>query len=193
MALLHIKKLRPGVSGDPGLPDSANYDEAKANIYRPMPDPLVMSDGKKVTSAAMWWSQRRPQIIHSFNEDIYGRVPAHVPQVHWEVKSVERGKNGGVPIITKHLDGRVDNSSYPQISVNIQLTLTTPANAKGPVPVIMELDLDPATLAALMKRFPAFRNLAKPNGPTWQQQALARGWATPATFRTACSRTTARA
>ena len=48
------------------------------------------------------------------------------------------GMNGDVPIITKQIVGHVDNSSYPQITVDIQLTLTTPANATGPVPVIME-------------------------------------------------------
>ena len=42
------------------------------------------------------------------------------------------------PSITKHLVGHVDNSSYPPITVDIQLTLTTPADATGPVPVIME-------------------------------------------------------
>jgi hypothetical protein len=42
-----------------------------------------------------------------------------------------------VPVITKQLVGHVDNSSYPQITVDIQVTLTTPANATGPVPVMM--------------------------------------------------------
>ena len=41
-------------------------------------------------------------------------------------------------MITKQLVGHVDNSAYPLITVDIQLTLTTPANATGPVPVIME-------------------------------------------------------
>ena len=45
---------------------------------------------------------------------------------------------GDVPVITKQLLGHVDNSSYPLITVDIQLTLTTPANATRPVPVIME-------------------------------------------------------
>ena len=47
-------------------------------------------------------------------------------------------KVGDVPVVTKKLVGHVDNSSYPQITVDIQLTLTTPADAKGPVPVMME-------------------------------------------------------
>jgi hypothetical protein len=37
----------------------------------------------------------------------------------------------------KDLEGQVDNSSYPAIEVKIHMTLVTPANAKGPVPVLM--------------------------------------------------------
>src|SRR5215213_2663898 len=39
--LLHIKSLRPGVNGnDPKAPNAANYDEAKANPFPVLPDPL---------------------------------------------------------------------------------------------------------------------------------------------------------
>ena len=41
----------------------------------------------------------------------------------------------------KSCSGHVDNSSYPAIKVDIDLTLTTPANATGPVPVMMEFGL----------------------------------------------------
>jgi len=33
----------------------------------------------------------------------------------------------------------VDNPSYPPVAVNVQLTLTTPTNATGPVPVLLDL------------------------------------------------------
>jgi hypothetical protein len=35
----------------------------------------------------------------------------------------------------------VDNSAYPQVTIEIQLSLTTPTNAAAPVPVIMEFGL----------------------------------------------------
>jgi hypothetical protein len=47
-----------------------------------------------------------------------------------------------VNVIVKRLLGRVDNSGYPQIAVNIDLILVTPEKAPGPVPVIMELAFD---------------------------------------------------
>jgi hypothetical protein len=172
--LLHIQSLRPPRSGDPKAPNAANFDEAKAGPFSRAPNPLVMNNGKPVTTAKMWWKQRRPEIVAAYEEEVLGRMPNDVPPVHWEVVSTTNEKNGDVPVITKKLVGHVDNSACPAIKVDIQVTLSTPADAKGPVPVIMELDLSPEMVAALAKRFP---NLFKPgSAPTWQQQVLAKGW-----------------
>ena len=178
MKLLHIKSLRSGADpSDPNAPNAVNYDESKANPYPHLPDPLRMNDGRKVTSASMWWNKRRPQILQDFTHDVYGRVPKDVPTVKWQVAGTEHEKNGDVPMITKHLVGRVDNSSYPSVSVNIQATLTTPANAVGPVPVIIELALSPEVMRRIMAMM-ARRGIKFPprSGPTWQQQVLALGW-----------------
>jgi len=172
--LLHIPSLRRGPDGDPKSPDAANFDESKVAANIILPDPLLLKNGQRVTSAAVWWNQRRPEIVEEFDREVYGRVPAIVPRVAWQIASETRQENGGVPVLVKHLIGHVDNSSYPAIAVDIQLTLTTPVKAAGPVAVIMEFDLSPKARAALEKRFPdAFH--AK-SGPTWQQQVLARGW-----------------
>lgn len=173
MELLHIRSLRPGPSGNAQAPNATNYDEAKAGPFSKVPDPLVLNGGRRVPSTKMWWKQRRPQIVELFDENILGRAPKTTPAVHWEVVSTTREKNGDIPVITKKLIGHVDNSGCPAIQVNIEVTLSTPANAKGPVPVMLELDFPPELMAQLAKRFP---NLARPNGPTWQQQVLARGW-----------------
>ena len=66
-------------------PNAANYDESKANPYPNLPDPLVLKNGKKVTTAEMWWKQRRPEIVEDFDREIYGRVPKETPKVKWEV------------------------------------------------------------------------------------------------------------
>ena len=172
---LHITALRAGANGtDPKDPSYANYDESKANPATNIPDPLIMNDGRKVTTVKMWWSDRRPEIVEMFDREIYGRVPAHTPKVTWELVSTTKEKNGDVAILTKKLIGHVDNSSDPTINVNIDLTLSTPASAKGPVPVIVEFGIDPVVLAAMRKRFPNM--MPKDTGPTWQQQILAKGW-----------------
>lgn len=177
MDLLGIKALRPGASGDPNSPNSANYDESKADVYKTLPAALVLKNGERVTSAKMWWSERRPEIQEDFDREILGRTPANLPKVTWEVVSTTQEKNGDVPVVTKQLVGRVDNSLDPAIKVDIDLTLTTPADAKGPVPVIMEFGFSREMMAMIAKRFPQFAAGGAGNqGPTWQQQVLARGW-----------------
>ena len=74
MEQLGIKALRPGPSGRaaPGDPAGANYDPAKANPYPNLPDPLVLKNGKKVSSAKTWWNQRRPEIVEDFEREVIG-------------------------------------------------------------------------------------------------------------------------
>ena len=176
MDLLHIDSLRQGANGsNPQAPNYANYDESKANPYPTLPDPLVLNNGKKVTSSKMWWNQRRPEIVELFDREIYGRVPKNVPKVKWEVASTKNEMNGDVPVITKELTGHVDNSSDPEITVDIRASLSTPANAKGPVPVIMEFGANPPGMGRGFGG-PAKAAPKQPVGPTWQQQVLAQGW-----------------
>jgi hypothetical protein len=172
MEQLKISELRPGRNGsNPQAANYANYDESKANPYPKLPDPLVLKSGKKVTSAKDWWTKRRPEIVEDFDREIYGHVPKVTPAVKWEVTDTVNDKNGDIAIVTKKLIGHVDNSSHPQIKVDIQLNLTTPADAKGPVPVVMEFGfiLPPGG-------FPGRGAPPAPTGPTWQQQVLAKGW-----------------
>jgi hypothetical protein len=164
MDLLGITSLRPGRNGmNPQAANYANYDEANANPYPDLPELLVLKNGQKVTTAQMWWNQRRPEIIEDFDREIYGRIPKETPKVAWEVINTTHDKNDDVPAITKELVGHVDNSSYPAISVDIQLTLTTPAKAAGPVPVIMEFGW-------------GGRFAGSGGRLSWQQQVLEKGW-----------------
>ncbi len=134
---LGIKALRPGPSGNEADPNHANYDEAKANPWPDYPDPLTLKNGQNVTTADMWWNERRPEIVADFESEVYGRVPKDVPKVTWTVKAVDNETIGFSPVIAKDLVGHVNNSSYPLIDVNIHMTLVTPVRAKGPVPVLI--------------------------------------------------------
>jgi hypothetical protein len=137
MDQLGIKALRPGPAGDEKAPNHANYDESKANPYPNVPDALTLSDGQKVTSAAVWWDQRRPQIVEGLERYVYGRMPKDVPRVTWTVVASEKENIAFHPVIAKELNGHVDNSAYPAIDVNLHMTLVTPADVKGPVPVLI--------------------------------------------------------
>jgi hypothetical protein len=170
---LGIDSLRPGVNAR--VAGAANYDEAKANPYPDLPDPLTLKNGKKVTSAKTWWDQRRPEIVEDFDREVYGRVPKSVPGVKWEVTSTANQSVGDVAIITKTLVGHVDNSAYPQITVDIDLSVSTPANAKSPVPLIMVFGGGPGSGRGGPPAVSQAQQGAEP-GPSWQAQALAKGW-----------------
>ncbi len=137
MRQLGIKKLRPGPSGNEADPNHANYDESVANPCPVLPDVLTTKAGKKVTTADMWWKIRRPEIVEDIEREVYGRLPKSIPKVIWTITITDREFVGRVPVIAKQLIGRVDNSEYPLINVNISMLLVVPLNVKGPVPVLM--------------------------------------------------------
>jgi hypothetical protein len=171
MDLLQIASIPPGAQGSN---NPATYDESQANPFPRLPDPLILKNGRKVTSKDTWWKQRRPEILEDFEREVYGRTPKNTPKVIWQIVSTE--DNGTT--ITKQLVGHVDNSSYPLVDVNIQLTLATPSHATGPVPVIMQFGFapgargrGPAPAAAAAPAAPA-----PPAAPRCQDQVLAKGW-----------------
>ena len=175
MDQLGIKTLRHGADGmNRQATNYQNTDESKANPYPNLPDPLTLKDGTKVTTAEMWWSRRRPEIVEDFDREVYGRVPANVPKVTWEKTKEILETNGDIPATVKTLVGHVDNSSCPTIKVDIQLTLGTPANATVPVPVIMEFSFGafPRRPGATNRPPPAFFG----GGPDWKQLCLSNGW-----------------
>lgn len=169
---LKIKATRRGPSGNPQAPDAANVDESKATPYKSLPDPLTLNNGKKVNSPKVWWEKRRPEIVEAFDREIYGRVPANTPGVKWEVISTRDTMYGNQAAVEKRLLGHVDNSSYPQIKVDIQLSLTVPKNVSKPVPVVLEFGFVFP---------PGFRFPAPPAGTpipkSWQEQVLEQGYA----------------
>jgi hypothetical protein len=165
MKKLGIEELRPGPSGNPKAPNAANTDESRATPYDSLPDPLLFEDGTTVQTADQW-EKRKLEIFEDFDREIYGRVPEKTPAVYWEVVSEKDTVNADYPVITKQLVGHVDNSEYPEITVEIQTTLTTPQNITTPVPVVIELGWN----------IPMRWKKQQQDGPTWQQQVLEKGW-----------------
>lgn len=180
MAQLGITKLRPGRNGSSkATENAANYDPAKANPYPDWPELLTSKNGQKVTTPEMWWQARRPEIVEDFEREVVGRVPQNVPAVTWTV--AEQAKDrliGKISVDAKQLVGHVDNAACPEIKVDMQMTLVTPLNAKGRVPVLMmfgfggglpkrEGDLEPPN------RFAPRGNFADPPST---EQLIAAGW-----------------
>ena len=178
MQQLGITELRPGPSGNPDAPNAANRDETKAKTYAELPDPLVFNNGENVNSPKDW-QKRRKEIIEDFDLEVYGRVPDNVPDINWEVVSSKDTVEGDHKVTIRQLLGHVDNSAYPEISVSIGMTVASPTGVKEPVPLIIEFGFN----------FPRSwtRRRPQPEGPTWKQQLLAKGWGyailTPTSFQ----------
>ena len=212
MATLHITMpLRPGPAGrlnaDGSAPANyANYDESKATAKSPVPPLLAMNDGRKITTQALW-EQHRKELFEIFDREFYGRLPeaAKNIKVTWEVTATTQGMSGNIPTITRTLVGHVDPTYYPAIKVDIAASVTTPANAAGKVPVIIQWgggggggraggQAAPAGNAVNAARGAgpapaagarggggpapaAGNNPPLPNGATtWQQAAISLGW-----------------
>ena len=173
LELLKIDSLRQGANGsNPNAPNAANYDESKANPFPELPNALVTNGGKSVIKPKQWWEKRRGEIVEDFDREIYGRLPSSIPEVKWNVTEERIDTIGGILVKTKKLIGRVNNSNYPTIKVDINLTVSTPKNPTGPVPVIMEFGFNMPPGARPPQGPPG----AAPQGPTWQQQLIEKGW-----------------
>jgi hypothetical protein len=163
--MLGIKSLRPGPSGNPDAPNAANADESKATAYTTLPDPLVFDNGSKVSTPEQW-EARKFEIKEDFDREIYGRMPDNVPGVTWKIKAEKDSTIGNVPVKVREMMGIVDNSSYPEISVTLEMTLTLPSDSKIAVPVVLEFGWN----------FPANFRRPPQDGKPWQEQILENGW-----------------
>jgi hypothetical protein len=180
---LGITKLRPGPSGNPMATNSANYDEALANPYPNLPDVLRLTSGQRVTTAELWWKERRPQIVEDFEREVLGRVPKNVPKVTWTVTETKETTVAEIPVIEKTLQGKVDNSLCPLIEVNIAMTLVTPKDAQGKVPVLMMFGGfgfgpgrgGPGKAGAASKGPPPGKAFV-PQGPSKTEKLIEAGW-----------------
>ncbi len=153
LGLLGLKEsdLRPRPDGDARSPHATNYEELKANVYPNLPDPLVFKNGQRVTTANEFWFKRRKEIWEDFDREVLGRTPNSGAGVEWHIASTTNEKYGGVDVVTKRIQGRAGPWTGSSIKVIIDLLLTTPTNAKAPVPVIMELAFDKDFQSAVSK------------------------------------------
>ena len=137
MRQLGITRLRPGPSGDPSAPNTANYDPALANPFPVWPELLRMADGRPVTTATMWRHERRPELVELFEREIYGRIPVGVPGVAWRVDTVDREYFGGRAVIAQQLVGHVAGETEAKPTIDIRATLILPAKTVGRVPLLV--------------------------------------------------------
>ncbi len=132
------------VDSDPGSVASipVNYTEAKTGSYT-LPDPLKLADGEPVTDAKTWFEKRRPEIFKMVEEGEYGRVPPRPEAMTFDVFDKGTPAFDGKALrkqVTIYLTAsRTENY--------VDLLLYLPANAPGPVPVLIEFGWIPNNLA----------------------------------------------
>ena len=126
MDILHITTI-------PSHPD--NNDETKADPYPNLPILCYSKNGaRKLRPPICGGKVAGRKSSRTLKARFTGRPPKQTPKVTWEVTSTTRTST----VITKQLLGHVDNSGYPQVTVDIGLTLSTPINATRPVLVMMQ-------------------------------------------------------
>lgn len=115
-----------------GIP--VNYDEALVGNYK-LPDLLVLSNGKPVRDAKTWAARRRPEIVHLFEENEYGRSPGRPSAMTFDV--FDKG--------TPALDGKAVRKqvtvyfSADKSGPKMDLLVYTPAGAAKPVPLLLNI------------------------------------------------------
>ena len=65
-----------------GIP--VNYDESKVGNYT-LPDPLMLSNGKRVSDAKTWLKYRRPEVLKLFEDIQFGKMPPRPRDLEFDV------------------------------------------------------------------------------------------------------------
>lgn len=128
-ASAQIVDTEPGVVAN--LP--VNYTEAKTGAYT-LPDLLTCADGSPVVDARAWFEKRRPELFKIIEENQFGRVPGRPAALSFDV--FDRG--------TPAFDGKARRKQVTiyftasRTAHYVDVLLYLPANATGPVPVLLQ-------------------------------------------------------
>lgn len=102
--------------------------------HKELPDPLVMLNGKRVTTRAQWNKERRPELKALFQHYMYGYLPP-APPIRVTVGKSYPDFFGGKATM-KEVEIDLGKPGAPKINVLI----ITPNAVKAPVPAILGLN-----------------------------------------------------
>ncbi|MEO2016684.1 MAG: acetylxylan esterase [Fuerstiella sp.] len=128
-------------------PAEFNYDESKVPDFD-LPKLLKLQDGSAVTSAELWRSKRRPEVLALFQEHVFGHQPDAVPRLRTRERSCKQDALGGKAVRREITVFFSDDDNGPSMDMMVY----TPADAATPVPCFMgfnfhgnhSIDPDPA-------------------------------------------------
>ena len=123
-----------------GVP--VNYTEAKVGTYT-LPDPLKLANGNLVFTGKVWFQKRRPEIVKLFEENQYGRMPERPRDLRFDVFDRATPAFDGKAVRRQATIYFTKDKSGPGVDVLLYL----PANAGGPVPVLLNVGFAANNLA----------------------------------------------
>jgi hypothetical protein len=113
----------------------ANYDEARVPAYS-LPDPLAFADGTPVANADAWRDRRRAEILHLFEQHVYGKTPDRPAPLRFEPRSVDSSALGGKATRKEILVYFTADDEGPRMDLLVYL----PNDRTGPVPAFVALN-----------------------------------------------------
>ncbi len=126
---LQLLAALPVTAAEPARPEFPPVDKLPANPD--LPDPLVMLDGKRVTTRKQWNDKRRPELKALFQHYMYGYLPPP-EKVAAKVEHEDKKAFGGKAMLRE-----IAISFGPPETPKIYLLLVVPNNRKGPAPVFV--------------------------------------------------------
>ncbi|MEN0056495.1 MAG: acetylxylan esterase [Mucilaginibacter sp.] len=109
-----------------------NYDEAEVPVFT-LPHILKMANGQPVNTVKTWEQNRRPEILHLFEDNIYGAMPKTYDHIAYKITAEDKNAMNGKAHL-KIVTITVYNS---HTSVDIHVTLFTPNNGKPANPAFL--------------------------------------------------------
>ncbi len=100
-----------------------------------LPDPLVMLDGRRVTTREQWVSERRPELIRLFQHYMYGFLPPRPQTVSGKIEREDRDALGGKATLRE-----VTVTCGPPGLPPIHLMLVIPNHRQGAAPVVLGMN-----------------------------------------------------
>lgn len=121
-----------------------NYDESRIRPYT-MADPLRFSNGSSVTRREQWFDERRPEILHLFEGNVFGRTPEAAKLAVTHARVIEHSDHAlnGLAVreqVDITFDAALGVVPSPQVLHSMRLLIYVPAAAAAahhPVPVIL--------------------------------------------------------
>jgi hypothetical protein len=113
-------------------PSGFNYDESKVPDFV-LPELLQLQDGSAVTSAEVWKTKRRPEVLALFQEHVFGHDPAEMPRLRTRERSCKNGALGGKAVRREITVFFSDDDEGPSMDILIY----TPADAATAAPCFL--------------------------------------------------------